>query len=47
MFFTRVLLVDARLIILDTDLSVVSSQSMSVAKTPSGEGTGNVTQHVL
>lgn len=44
MFLTRGTVVDPRLILQDTDLSVVSSQSTSVPKTPSGEGTGDVTQ---
>lgn len=36
-----------RSIVLDTELSVVSCRIVSVPKTSSGEGTGNVTQHIL
>lgn len=47
MSFTRASVVDTRSIVLDTDLSVVSCRIVSVPKTPSGEGTGDVTQHIL
>lgn len=47
MLLTRGTVVDPRLILQDTDLSVVSSQSTSVPKTPSEEGTGDVTQRTL